>query len=238
MDKNVSYYLEEAIGHESVALEPLQFNLAVIEAATNNFSNENRIGKGGFGEVYKGILLDGRQIAVKKLSKNSKQGANDGYMSPEYAMLGQFSEKSDVFSFGVMILEIITGKKNLSSYEPHLGGNGLLNYVWRQWRDQTPLNILDPSIKEEHSKSEVTRCIQIGLLSIQQNPNARPTMIEIVSYLSSYLIELPSPQEPTLFLHGIMGPKTYAQESSSSQSNIGSTPFSINEMSISEFLPR
>lgn len=50
-------------------------------------------------------------------------------MSPEYAMLGQFSEKSDIFSFGVMILEIITGKKNLSSYEPHRVADGLLSYV-------------------------------------------------------------------------------------------------------------
>ncbi|RZB61879.1 Cysteine-rich receptor-like protein kinase 7 [Glycine soja] len=65
------------VGHESVTLEPLQFNLVVIEAATNYFSNENRVGKGGFGEVYKGILLDGQQIAVKRLSKSSKQGANE-----------------------------------------------------------------------------------------------------------------------------------------------------------------
>ena len=50
-------------------------------------------------------------------------------MSPEYAMLGYFSEKSDIFSFGVMILEIITGKKNLSSYEQHRVASGLLNYV-------------------------------------------------------------------------------------------------------------
>ncbi|TKY58577.1 Cysteine-rich receptor protein kinase 25 [Spatholobus suberectus] len=75
--KSVKTILRENFGHESVALEPLQFNLTVIEAATNNFSDENRIGKGGFGEVYKGILLDGRQVAVKRLSKSSKQGANE-----------------------------------------------------------------------------------------------------------------------------------------------------------------
>ena len=50
-------------------------------------------------------------------------------MSPEYAMLGQFSEKSDVFSFGVMVLEIITGKKNASSHESHRIADGLLSYV-------------------------------------------------------------------------------------------------------------
>jgi serine/threonine protein kinase len=49
-------------------------------------------------------------------------------MSPEYAMLGQFSEKSDVYSFGVMVLEIITGKKNVRSYES-LVGDSFLSYV-------------------------------------------------------------------------------------------------------------
>ena len=52
-----------------------------------------------------------------------------GYMSPEYAMFGQFSEKLDVYSFGVMVLEIISGKKNIGSYEPHRIVNCLLKFV-------------------------------------------------------------------------------------------------------------
>ncbi|XP_061371671.1 cysteine-rich receptor-like protein kinase 10 isoform X2 [Gastrolobium bilobum] len=356
--------LRENFGHESATLEQLQFDLAVIEAATNNFSEENKIGKGGFGEVYKGILLDGRQIAVKRLSRSSKQGVNEfknealliaklqhrnivefigfcvderekmliyeyvpnnsldyflfdsqrkkllswleryniiqgiargihylhehsrlkvihrdlkpsnvlldgnmipkisdfglariveinedhastnkiigtyGYMSPEYAMLGQFSEKSDVFSFGVMVLEIIAGKKNLGSSESlHVAG-GLLSYVWREWKHQTPLSILDPNIKEKISEIEVIKCIQIGLLSVQQDPDARPGMATIVSYLSTEFIELPTPQEPAFLFHNKMGPKSSADESCSSQSINDPTLFSINEMSITEFLPR
>ena len=50
-------------------------------------------------------------------------------MSPEYAMQGQFSEKSDVFSFGVMVLEIIAGKKNVGSYKSHRVADGLLSSV-------------------------------------------------------------------------------------------------------------
>lgn len=50
-------------------------------------------------------------------------------MSPEYAMLGQFSEKSDIFSFGVMILEIITGKRSVNAYESHNVVEGLMGYV-------------------------------------------------------------------------------------------------------------
>ncbi|RZB61882.1 Cysteine-rich receptor-like protein kinase 25 isoform C [Glycine soja] len=181
------------------------------------------------------VLLDENMIPkisdfglARIVEINQDQGSTNrivgtyGYMSPEYAMLGQFSEKSDVFSFGVMVLEIISGKKNLGLYEPHRVADGLLSCVWRQWRDQTPLSILDASINENYSEIEVIKCIQIGLLCVQQNPDDRPTMVAIVSYLSSHLIELPSPQEPALFLHGRKDPKA----------------LSINEMSVSQFLPR
>ncbi|XP_020204532.1 cysteine-rich receptor-like protein kinase 10 isoform X3 [Cajanus cajan] len=197
------------------------------------------------------VLLDENMIPkisdfglARIVEINQDQGSTNrivgtyGYMSPEYAMFGQFSEKSDVFSFGVMVLEIITGKQNLSSYEPHRVANGLLSYVWRQWRDETQLCILDSIIQENYSKNEVIKCIQIGLLCVQQNPDDRPTMVAVVSYLSSHLIELPSPQEPAFFLHGRMNPKLSGQESSSSHSINGSTPFSNNDMSISQFLPR
>lgn len=48
---------------------------------------------------------------------------NSGYMSPEYAMDGLFSVKSDVFSFGIMALEIISGKKNIGFYNPNRVSN-------------------------------------------------------------------------------------------------------------------
>lgn len=199
-------------------------------------------------------------------------------MSPEYAMFGQYSEKSDVFSFGVMVLEIIAGKKNLSSYESHRFVEGLLSYVsitfnllhcpympyiqstfeliqmqtvvkkltqfdkllqvWRQWKFQTSLPILDSNIVENYSENEVNKCIQIALLCVQQNPDDRPTMTSIVSYLNSLLIALPTPKEPAFFLHNGMDLEEVAHESSSNQSTNSSKPFSMNEMPISEFLPR
>ena len=84
-------------------------------------------------------------------------------------------------------------------------------------------------MKENCSKFEFIRCIHIGLLCVQENPDDRPTMMTIVSYLSNHLIELPSPREPAFFLHSNMDPKIVAGESSSN---------SINEMSTSNFLPR
>ncbi|KAG4377850.1 hypothetical protein GLYMA_18G219600v4 [Glycine max] len=75
--RNNKTILRENFGHESSTIESLQFNLPTIVAATNNFSYENKIGKGGFGEVYKGILSDERPIAVKRLSRTSKQGVEE-----------------------------------------------------------------------------------------------------------------------------------------------------------------
>ncbi|XP_047154513.1 cysteine-rich receptor-like protein kinase 25 [Vigna umbellata] len=305
--KRSKHLLKENFGEESSILEGLQFDLSTVKLATNNFSNESEIGKGGFGEVYKGILPDGRHIAVKRLSIESKQGSVEfkneilliaklqhrnlvafmgfcleeqekiliyeyvpnhsldyllfdfglarifdvdqnraetdrivgtyGYMSPEYAMLGQFSEKSDVFSFGIIVLEIITGKKNSHSYESHHMGEGLMTEVWREWKNETPMGILDQNMKENYSESEVVRCLQIGLLCVQENPNIRPTMGRVVSYLNNHSLELPSPQEPAFFLHGI-DKRAVQQGSSSSISANSSMPFSVNEMSTSNFYPR
>ncbi|KAL7213353.1 hypothetical protein ACSBR2_015967 [Camellia fascicularis] len=132
-----------------------------------------------------------------------------GYMSPEYVIHGQFSAKSDVFSFGVLILEIISGKKNNSFYQSNCAED-LLGYVriisshllvtynellqaWKLWRDGTPLKLMDPNLEESYSGDEVTRCIHIGLLCVQENINARPSMATIVLMLSSYSFTLSVP---------------------------------------------
>ncbi|KAE9618632.1 putative protein kinase RLK-Pelle-DLSV family [Lupinus albus] len=354
---------KENFGNESTTLESLQFDFAAIEAATNKFSDENLIGQGGFGEVYKGTLHDGREVAVKRLSKSSGQGAAEfknevlliaklqhrnlvallgfclqedekilvyefvpnksldyflfdpqkqrllswcerykiiggiaqaiqylheysrlkiihrdikpsnvllddkmnpkisdfgmarmvaidqeqgrtnrivgtyGYMSPEYAMLGKFSEKSDIFSFGVLVLEIISGRKHSTSYQPY-NVDGLLSYAWKQWRDGAPFQILHPSLSVSCSETEVMKCIQIGLLCVQENPDDRPLMAGVVSYLSNSSIELPLPREPAFFIHGGMEINKVAMELKFGHVAKSITTYSINEMSITESFPR
>ncbi|PKI72937.1 hypothetical protein CRG98_006637 [Punica granatum] len=90
-----------------------------------------------------------------------------GYMSPEYAMEGLFSIKSDVYSFGVVLLEIISGKRNNSFYEENASCN-LVGHVWELWKEGSCLDIVDPLMCDMYPEREVLRCIQIGLLCVQQ----------------------------------------------------------------------
>ncbi|XP_058769619.1 cysteine-rich receptor-like protein kinase 10 [Vicia villosa] len=338
--KKYKTLMRENFGDESAALQSLQYSLATVEAATKKFSSENKIGRGGFGEVYKGILINGKQIAVKKLSQSSGQGGVEfinevlliaklqhrnlvtltgfcledqekmliyeyvpnksldyflfdrnktrllhwferykiiegiahgihylhnhsrlkiihrdlkpsnvllddnmnpkisdfgmarlvaldqdrgstnrivgtyGYMSQEYAMHGQFSEKSDVFSFGVMILEIISSKRNARSLLSDRDDD-LLSHAWKQWMNHTPLELVDQDIKESCNHSELVKCIQIGLLCVQEKPDDRPTMATVVSYLTSLSAELPFPRELTESMHSRILPKIVGGEFSS-----------------------
>ncbi|KAL2349525.1 hypothetical protein Fmac_003525 [Flemingia macrophylla] len=74
---------EAKTAYDISTAESLQFDFGTIEAATNKFSAENKLGEGGFGEVYKGTLSSGREIAVKRLSKSSGQGGDEFKMEVE-----------------------------------------------------------------------------------------------------------------------------------------------------------
>nr|XP_043609056.1 cysteine-rich receptor-like protein kinase 15 [Erigeron canadensis] len=318
---NTSDSLMDGIDENRMITEQsLQFELDTIEAATNNFSIHNKIGEGGFGRVYKGILQNGQEIAVKRLSKSSGQGALEfknevvllaklqhrnlvrllgfclqteekiliyeyvpnhsldfflfdptkqalldwskrhriiggiargllylhedsrlriihrdlktsnilldedmnpkiadfgmarivfgnqtqamtnrivgtfGYMSPEYAMRGHFSVKSDVFSFGVLVLEVISGKRNIGIIQS--GYRDLVCHAWNKWKNGEPIDILDSNVGNDISKHEVLRCINIALLCVQEDAELRPSMASVVLMLNSNSVALPLPQNP------------------------------------------
>ncbi|XP_059656978.1 receptor-like serine/threonine-protein kinase SD1-8 [Cornus florida] len=119
-------------------------------------------------------------------------------MSPEYAMEGRFSIKSDVFSFGVLLLEIISGKKNSSFYDSD--PLHLLGYAWKLWNADRGMELMDPTLDNPSSTSTLLRYINIGLLCIQGYPDDRPTMSDVVSMLNNEYAPLPKPKEPTFSL--------------------------------------
>ncbi|XAR53738.1 Non-specific serine/threonine protein kinase [Bertholletia excelsa] len=309
-------------GGRIVTSQELPFmELAMIRAATDNFSDSNKLGQGGFGVVYKGVLPGGKEIAVKRLSRKTWQGIEEfmnevmliaklqhrnlvklvgcgiegeekllvyeympnksldtfifdpeqrakldwnarfkiivgiargllylhedsrlkiihrdlkpnnvlldgdmfakisdfgmarnfgqnqniantrrivgtyGYMAPEYAMEGLFSVKSDVFSIGVIMLEIITGKKN-SGFHLTEHAQSLLNYAWGLWNEGKALELVDQFWKESWAMEEVGRCIHVGLLCVQEDPADRPNISSVIALLAKESIGLPKPKQP------------------------------------------
>ncbi|XP_057987868.1 G-type lectin S-receptor-like serine/threonine-protein kinase At1g11410 isoform X4 [Hevea brasiliensis] len=117
-----------------------------------------------------------------------------GYMSPEYVVFGKFSTKSDVFSFGIILLEIVAGKKN-NSFCQEDSYPSMIGKIWHLWREERAWEIVDSLLKHSCSPDEVLRCIQVGLLCVQEDVMERPTMSAIVLMLNSE-ISLPSPKQP------------------------------------------
>ncbi|KAF8669163.1 hypothetical protein HU200_051490 [Digitaria exilis] len=281
------------------------FDLLTLQVATDNFHDKNKLGEGGFGTVYKGKLSDGQKIAVKKLSRCTRQALSQlhnevkllaelqhiklvrllgfcsdrdemmlvyehinngsldrflfgiakgilylhedssiriihrdlksnnilldenmnpkiadfglakllggghtqtktasvagtyGYMAPEYALFGEVSPKIDVFSFGVLVLEIIIEKRNTNSDDTDKETN-LLTDVWNCWTKGYPLQLVNKPL-DRHTRSKLQRCIHIALLCVQENPDDRPSISSVVVMLTRSRVRLQPPRQPAFY---------------------------------------
>ncbi|XP_026414950.1 G-type lectin S-receptor-like serine/threonine-protein kinase At1g11410 isoform X2 [Papaver somniferum] len=118
-----------------------------------------------------------------------------GYMSPEYITKGTFSEKSDVFSFGVLILEIVSSKSNNSFDNPEQPLDNLLLHTWRLWSEGKWSEVVDEGLGDLYCPIEVMKCVHIGLLCVQNGAINRPTMAE-VDFMLTGETDRPIPKEP------------------------------------------
>ncbi|KAK0596243.1 hypothetical protein LWI29_014033 [Acer saccharum] len=185
---------------QGIDVKPYTFSYAVLKTATEDFSPENKLGEGGFGPVYKGKLDDGRAIAVKQLSVASQQGKSQfvaeivaisavqhrnlvklGYLAPEYAMRGHLTEKTDVFAFGVVALEVVSGRPNSDSSldEEQVY---LLEWAWHLHENNQEAELVDSRLPE-FNEEEVKRLIAVALLCTQTLPSLRPPMSRVVAML-------------------------------------------------------
>ncbi|XLR45155.1 hypothetical protein HN51_029268 [Arachis hypogaea] len=341
-----STYVEEEI----TINESLQFDFDTIRVATSDFSNSNKLGQGGFGAVYKGQLSNGQMIAVKRLSKDSGQGATefknevlllvklqhrnlvkflgfclegierlliyefvpkksldyfifdpikrrqlnwtsrykiikgvarallylhedsrfriihrdlktsnillDDDMNPKIADFGlaklfgtdqtQGNTNQIVgIYFGVIVLEIVSGKRHIENGSEE-SIEQLLSFVWRNWKERTAINIIDPSLSNI-SPNEVMRCVHIGLLCVQEDLAHRPNMSSIVLMLDSCSVTMPTPSEPAFFLgttrtRSLPLSDIHSAENNTttrtSESTSKSAQESENEASVTELYPR
>ncbi|KAL9444261.1 hypothetical protein AB3S75_017444 [Citrus x aurantiifolia] len=127
-------------------------------------------------------------------SKTKRIVGTYGYMSPEYAQQGLFSIKSDVFSFGVLLLETLSSKRNTDF--SNTDSLTLLGRAWDLWKDDRAWELIDPILQNEASYLILSRYINVALLCVQEDAVDRPTMFEVVSMLTNETVNLPHPQQP------------------------------------------
>jgi serine/threonine protein kinase len=151
-----------------------------------------------------------------------------GYMSPEYAMRGQYSIKSDVFSLGVLILEIVTGRRNCGSYDSEQDVD-LIDVAWEHWTSERGVELIDPSLRNRCPIDQLLKCIHIGLLCVQQKPADRPLMSAVNVMLSSSGVRLPSLSRPAFCIQEI-GANSNSEENPAKALS--------DEISITELDPR
>ncbi|KAK8567541.1 hypothetical protein V6N12_006122 [Hibiscus sabdariffa] len=203
--------------------EQKHFPFEVLVAATNNFNHHQKLGQGGFGPVYRGKLDDGREIAVKKLSHSSNQGycvhGQEKLLVYEYVTnesldkllfksnrkleldwkrrSGHLSAKADVFSFGVVVLELISGQKNSSfNIDVDAQSLSLLEWAYKLYKKGKSLDFMDTTMALSAVPEQVAMCIQIGLLCTQGDPQLRPDMRRVVILLSKRPGSLEEPTGP------------------------------------------
>lgn len=126
---------------------------------------------------------------------NTRVAGTNGYMAPEYVMHGHLSVKADVFSFGVLVLELISGQRN-SSFNLDVDAQSLLDWAYKLYKKGRSLEMMDPKLASSAVTDQVAMCIQIGLLCIQGDPQLRPTMHRVVVILSKKPSNLEEPSRP------------------------------------------
>ncbi|XP_021974443.1 cysteine-rich receptor-like protein kinase 10 [Helianthus annuus] len=153
------------------------------------------------------ILLDGRwrpKIAdfgmarlypEDKTHVNTRVAGTNGYMAPEYALHGNLSVKADVYSYGVVVLELISGHKN-STFNLDPECDNLLDWAYKLYAKGKSLEIMDSTLATSADPNQVATCVQIGLLCTQSDPKLRPTMRQVVVMLSKNGGPLDEPTKP------------------------------------------
>ncbi|KAK6943114.1 Serine-threonine/tyrosine-protein kinase, catalytic domain [Dillenia turbinata] len=175
---------------------------------------------------------------------STRVAGTEGYLAPEYALLGQLTKKADVYSFGVLILEIVSGT---SSSKAAFGEEllVLVAWTWKLKEEGRLLDIVDPGLTD-FPEDEVLRYIKVALFCTQGTSHQRPSMKQVVEMLSKRVsLNEAALMEPGLYRwHSPRHfPGSSSQETSSTgalkgKQNVDDFVTSSQFDSVSQMLPR
>ncbi|KAJ0095479.1 hypothetical protein Patl1_15602 [Pistacia atlantica] len=174
---------------------PKRFTFSELNAATNGFSN--LIGKGGFGDVYKGELPDHRVVAVKRLSHVT---GGDAEFWAEVTIIARMHHLNLVRLWGFCAEK---GQRILV-YE-YVPNGSLDKYLFRVFKEMKVEDILDRHIKNSYDSrlhfDMVDRMVKTAMWCLQDRPEMRPSMGKVAKMLEG-TVEIMEPKKPTIFFLG------------------------------------
>jgi len=166
-------------------------------------------------------------------TKTAGAAGTPGYMAPEYVYHRSVSPKIDIFSYGVLILQIITKRKECWSDDND--NVNLLTEVWNHWKRGTISEMVDQTLNE-HTRNQQLRCVHVGLMCDQADPSDRPEISTVIMLLTRDNMELQPPEEPAFFFGSFNHRKN--PRSSSGSNFLLVEDISVNEVTISDMYPR
>ncbi|KAK3439928.1 hypothetical protein EUGRSUZ_B00261 [Eucalyptus grandis] len=156
-----------------------------------------------------------RCIALDKSHLSTGIAGTLGYMAPEYLVKGQLTEKADVYAFGVLVLEILTGRKN-SVYTR--GSSSVLQSVWKHYKSNNLAACIDPTLQGKFPILEASNVLQISLLCTQTSMELRPPMPGVVEMLHDKDRVVPQPNQPPFLNASVLFDKSSSISSSCTHS--------------------
>eukprot|EP00253_Pinus_taeda_P023922 PITA_23922 len=162
---------------------------------------------------------------------STRFGGTIGYTAPEYAVHGQLTEKADIYSYGIVVLEIVSGRKSVDTNLPE-PMQILLQWVWNQYENYEVLDIVDPTLEGQFPREQVLRVIKVALLCTQGSWALRPAMSQVTSMLTNNLEIVTQPIQP-MFINALGSQHTNSSTTSNSATAAPTSAQSHGSVSVS-----